>query len=324
MLAALELLDKESDTYALDVVSMIEATLEDPRAILNVFTRRARDAAWQALAAEGVDFEERKERVAEVTYEKPLEELLDAAYERYCQEVPWARDYTLSPKPILRTMIEGASSFKSFISEYKLSRCEGLLLRYLSDAWRVLDKTIPAAAFDERLSDIKAWLGFMVRSIDSSLIDEWQGLETEEVDVAAPSVGVVADVHGLRVQVKNALARRLRALARRDAEALGEMDGEWGFGVRAWSAAVEAYFSEHELVQLDTTALSWSYIAIDDAAEQTAHTWAVTQRVRDEDNACDFLIKATVDLDASQENGEVVFTQLKAGFFEDFDASEGA
>jgi hypothetical protein len=188
----------------------------------------------------------------------------------------------------------------------------------------VLDKTIPAAAFDERLSDIKAWLGFMVRSIDSSLIDEWQGLETEEVDVAAPSVGVVADVHGLRVQVKNALARRLRALARRDAEALGEMDSEWGFGVRAWSAAVEAYFSEHELVQLDTTALSWSYIAIDDAAEQTAHTWAVTQRVRDEDNACDFLIKATVDLDASQENGEVVFTQLKAGFFEDFDASEGA
>ena len=93
LLAALDLLDPESDTYALDVISLVEATLENPAKASRAQERKARDAAMAAMKADGVEYEERLERLAEVTYPKPLEELLDRAFELYCQGVPWARDY---------------------------------------------------------------------------------------------------------------------------------------------------------------------------------------------------------------------------------------
>ena len=45
LLEALEVLDPESDTYALDVISLVEATLDDPRQILRAQQRQARDKA---------------------------------------------------------------------------------------------------------------------------------------------------------------------------------------------------------------------------------------------------------------------------------------
>ena len=93
LLAALELLDPESPEYAFDLVSMVEATLEDPRQVLRAQERKARDAAMAEMKMDGVDYDERLERIADVTYPKPLEDLLDAAFSKYCDAVPWARDY---------------------------------------------------------------------------------------------------------------------------------------------------------------------------------------------------------------------------------------
>ena len=45
--------------------------------MLRAQERKARDAAMAAMKADGVEYEERLERLAEVTYPKPLEELLD-------------------------------------------------------------------------------------------------------------------------------------------------------------------------------------------------------------------------------------------------------
>jgi hypothetical protein len=324
LIASLELLDPESPDYALDVVSLAEATLENPRQILNAQERKARDAAWAALRAEGVDVEERKERVAEVTYEKPLEDLLDAAFEKYCVEVPWARDYTVEPKSVVRDMVETSSSFKSYIGRYGIARQEGLLLRYLSDAFNVLDRTIPPDKRDERLDDIIAWLGYVVRTTDSSLIDAWAGLESaEEDDLAAPGVeAVVADPHGLKVQIKNALVRVMRSLAEQDADALGDATMEGGFGVRAWRDAIDAYYGAHEEVLLDADARSWSYIDVDTSNENVNHTWSVRQRVKDDAGDFDFMLVGTVDLDATQESGEIVWKKFAAGLYEDLEEAD--
>ena len=136
LLAALELLDPEDESYALDVISLAEATLEDPRQVLRAQERAARDKAMAEMKADGVDYDERLERLAEVTYPRPLEDLLEAAFERYCQEVPWARDFELSPKSVVRDMVETASDFKTYVQRYKIARSEGTLLRYLADAYR--------------------------------------------------------------------------------------------------------------------------------------------------------------------------------------------
>ena len=142
LLAALELLDPESDTYTFDLISMVEATLEDPKQVLRAQERAARSRAMAEMKADGIDFEERKERLQDVTYPKPLEDLLDTAFATYCAEVPWANDYELSPKSVLRDMLEGANDFKGYIQKLNIARSEGILLRYLAEAFRSLDRTV--------------------------------------------------------------------------------------------------------------------------------------------------------------------------------------
>ena len=320
LLAALELLDPESPEYAFDLVSMVEATLEDPRQVLRAQERKARDAAMAEMKMDGVDYDERLERIAEVTYPKPLEDLLDAAFGKYCDAVPWARDYCLRPKSVLRDMLESAADFKGYIQKLGIMRYEGILLRYLSEAFRGLDRTIPEDKRTEQLKDIIAWLGLVVRSVDSSLVDEWENAGSV-LDAAPPDAAgaeaVVHDRRGLTVLVRNALFSRVRMAAHRDIAGLGEADGEWGFGERAWAQALDEYYEAHEEILLDVDARSKAYLILNEADEEEAHVWHVRQIFHDEDGDNDFAIAADVDLDATQAGDGVVFKDYRVGFAED-------
>ena len=317
LLAALELLDPESPEYAFDLVSMVEATLEDPRQVLRAQERKARDAAMAEMKMDGVDYDERLERIADVTYPKPLEDLLDAAFSKYCDAVPWARDYCLRPKSVLRDMLESAADFKGYIQKLGIMRYEGILLRYLSEAFRGLDRTIPEDKRTEQLKDIIAWLGLIVRSVDSSLVDEWENAGAV-LDAAPPDAAgveaVVRDRRGLTVLVRNALFSRVRMAAHRDAAGLGEADGDWGFGERAWMQALDEYYETHEEILLDADARSKAYLMFDEADEEELCVWHVRQIFHDEAGDNDFIIVADVDLDATQEGDGVVFANYRVGF----------
>lgn len=321
LLAALELLDPESETYALDVISMAEATLEDPWQILRAQQRVARDRALSEMKAEGVDYDERMERLQEVTYPKPLEDLLEPAFEQYCEKVPWARDFALSPKSVLRDMIETASDFKEYVGRYNVARSEGLFLRYLSEAYRTLDRTIPLDKRDERLRDIVAWLGLVVRTVDSSLVDEWAAAgegSAEGLDAAPPAADeVVRDRRGLTLLVRNALFARVRLAAHETTDELGRLDAEWGWRAPVWQRALERFYDAHEEILLDADARSTVYFSIDEKDEKSAHVWHVHQVFRDSDDERDFGIWGDVNLDATQDEGAVVFTAYRVGFVDD-------
>ena len=318
LLAALELLDPESETYALDVVSMVEATLEDPRQVLRVQEKRAKDKALAEMKADGVEYDERMERLQDVTYPKPLEDVLEPAFEQYCQEVPWANDYHLSPKSVLRDMLECAADFKGYVAGYNMARFEGILLRYLAEAYRALDRTVPLDKRNEQLDDIVSWLGLVVRSVDSSLVDEWASAG-EDLDVAPPKAAdeVVADRRGLTVLVRNALMRRVTLGVQRDTKALGAADGAWGWGEGRWRGAIAAFYEEHEELLLTADTRSAKFFLVDEADEKSEHVWHVHQVFCDSDEDHDFGIWADVDLDATQEEGEVVFKNYRAGSVED-------
>ena len=326
LLAALELLDPQDESYALDVISLMEATLDDPRQILRAQQRQARDKAMFEMKADGVDYEERIERLADITYPKPLEDLIEFAFDKYRRAVPWANDYWPSPKSVLRDMVETASDFKSYVGRYGIARSEGTLLRYLSDAFRALDRTVPDEKCDERLRDIIAWLGLVVRTVDSSLVDEWEraGAVSGGEDAAPPdSDAVVRDRRGLSVLVRNALFRRVSLAARDAAEGpapfdaaaeLGKLDADWGFAQRRWRDALDAFFEEHEGVVIDGDARSMAFLSIDEADEKADHVWHVVQTFKDIEDDRDFAIAADVDLDATQEEGEAVFKNYRVGF----------
>ncbi|HSF97207.1 MAG TPA: DUF3516 domain-containing protein, partial [Ornithinibacter sp.] len=175
-LATLEMLDPEAPGYALDVVSVIEATLDDPRQVLMAQRFEARGEAVGAMKADGMEYEERMDALDDVTWPRPLAEELEGALRVYRQRHPWVDPRDLSPKSVVREMYERAMTFGEFVAHHKLFRAEGVVLRYLTDAYRALRSTVPTSARTEEVDDIVEWLGEVVRHTDSSLLDEWEAL----------------------------------------------------------------------------------------------------------------------------------------------------
>ena len=175
-LGVFDVLDPEAPTYALDIVSVVEATLEDPRPVLGAQEHKARGEAVGEMKAEGIEYDERMELLEEVSWPKPLQELLEHTYEVYRRSHPWVAEDALSPKAVVRDMYERAMTFGEYVAFYGLTRSEGLVLRYLGDAYRALRQTVPERVRTDELEDIIEWLGAVVRQTDSSLLDEWEQL----------------------------------------------------------------------------------------------------------------------------------------------------
>jgi superfamily II RNA helicase len=313
-LAAIELLDRESPTYALDVLSIIEATLDDPRPVLAAQQHKARGEAIAAMKAEGIEYDERMALLEEVTHPRPLADLLDTAYELYRRGHPWVADYEVSPKSVVRDMYERAMTFVEYIGYYGLARSEGLVLRYLSDAYKALRQTVPEDARTEELVDIIEWLGELVRQVDSSLLDEWERLrnpvekEPEKAAVHRPPA-VTDNPRAFRVLVRNALFRRVELAALRRWEELGELDGDSGWDAEAWAAALEPYFAEHEEIGTGPNARGPAFLMIQEGRE----TWTVRQIFDDPAGDHDWGISAEVDLAASDEAGTAVIRITDVG-----------
>jgi len=308
-LAAFELLDPESPSFALDMISIVESTLDDPRAILSQQEFIARGEAVAAMKAEGIEYDERMELLEQITYPKPLEELLSAAFETFSAAQPWIRDFELHPKSVVRDMYERAMSFGEYVAFYKTARSEGVVLRYLSDAYRAASQTIPEHLKTEDLRDLIEWLGELVRQVDSSLLDEWEELiaghpvdhDDEPVVPPAPK-RLTSNVRAFRILVRNELFRRVQLAAREDVESLSALDPD--FGQDGWDAALDAYFAEHDEILTGADARSSALLIIDEGQAQ----WTVRQILDDPAGDHDWGISAVVDLTASDDAGEAVVT----------------
>jgi superfamily II RNA helicase len=304
-LAAFELLDPDSATFALDMISIVESTLDDPRAILSQQEFIARGEAVAAMKAEGIEYDERMELLEQITWPKPLEELLAAAFQTFSAAQPWIRDFELHPKSVVRDMYERAMSFGEYVAFYKTARSEGVVLRYLSDAYRAASQTIPEHLKTEELRDLIEWLGELVRQVDSSLLDEWQELvsgvlvdpDDEPVVPPAPK-RLTSNVRAFRILVRNELFRRVQLAAREDLESLDVLDPAFD----GWSDALDAYFAEHDEILTGADARGSALLLIEQGAKQ----WTVRQILDDPAGDHDWGISATVDLAASDEAGEAV------------------
>lgn len=313
-LAAIELLDIEAPTHALDVISVIEATLDDPRPILSQQQFMARGEAVAAMKAEGIEYDERMELLEEVTHPKPLDELLNGALTMFAQSQPWVRDFELSPKSVVRDIWERAMTFADFVQHYGVARSEGLVLRYLSDAYRAIRQTVPDESKTDELLDVIEWLGETVRQVDSSLLDEWQELmhptTAGDTPVAPPAPAkVTANNRAFTVLVRNEMFRRVQLAALDRHEDLGELDHASGFDATAWGDALDAYYDEHDSIGTDADARSRSMLII----EEHGHEWHVQQVLADPAGDHDWRIWATIDLTESADAGAAVVRVTRVG-----------
>lgn len=314
-LAALELFSPDSPSYALDVVSVIEATLEKPRQVLSGQEKKARGEAVAAMKADGLDYDARMAALEEVTYPQPLAEKLEAAFEQYRSGAPWLADFELQPKSVVRDMYERAMGFSDFVQYYQLARSEGVLLRYLTDAYKALRQTVPQDSLREDLEDLIEWLGELIRQIDSSLLDEWEELSRgelhEETEITPPAPDkLTTNVRAFKVMVRNEMFRRVKLFADEQDQALGELDGHNGFDSDAWAEALDSYFEEHEDIDDGPNGRGSNLFVIN---EKPNRIWKVRQIFADPEENHDWGINATISLDASDEAGYPVVTVTGVG-----------
>lgn len=310
-LAVIGVLDHADPNYPLEVISVIESTLDNPRPVLAQQQFAARGEAIGAMKAEGLDYDERMEALDEVEYPKPLDELLTAMFETFASTQPWIRDVELRPKSVVRDLFEKAMTFTEYVSHYKLTRSEGLLLRYLSDADRAIRQTVPDEAKTDELRDIIEWLRELVRQVDSSLQDEWEQLSNP---AAAPSdeavlpprpPDVTTNRRAFLVLVRNELFRRVQLMALQRDDDLEALDPDAG-----WPDALDAYYADHDEVLTGGNARSASLVHINEAPTDAVGTWSVRQTIDDPAGDHDWGIDAVVDLAASVEAGFAVVTVL--------------
>ena len=292
-LAAFELLDPESPTFALDVISIVEAVLEDPRPLLYAQENQAKAAAVASMKAQGMEYDERMAALEEISWPKPLEELLSPAFSVYARSNPWVGDLELSPKSVIREMIENAMTFTELISRYDVGRSEGVILRYLSDAYRMMRQVIPEEIMTEELESMISWLADLIRSVDSSLLDEWEammnGEELVEAEGVPSAVGAerafgadesgaiafTANRHAFRNAVRRALFTFVELMSRDDVDGLerataqaADADGLFTEAVPwtgdDWDHALERYWAEHDWIDINQSARSQALCALEE------------------------------------------------------------
>ena len=320
-LAFLSLLDPESETYTLDVISTFEAILDDPRQLLQAQQNNERSEEIAALKAEGVDYTERMAIIEDVTYPKPLEEELEEAFSTFCEGNPWAKEFEPSPKSVVRDMIEHAMTFSDLIATYGLARSEGVVLRYLTDAWRTLSHSIPDAYMNDELEDITVWLGEMIRQVDSSLIDEWAHMADEDSPISREALdrelafgvedpnALTANRRAFTIMVRNFFFRLTELFAYEKEDQLATMlDYLDPADSVDWPAAMDDYFDEYDDLDLGADARGPDYFRLGDT---TTRTWRVTQIIKDPEGDNAFQLHGVVDLDASDEAGEVRLQSLE-------------
>jgi hypothetical protein len=321
-LAALDVLDPESETYTLDIVSVMESVLDPPRQILFAQQRAARGVAIGEMKADGIEYDERMLLLDAISWPQPLAEMLEGVYEIYRGTHPWLREDALDPKSIVREMYEQGMGFTDFVGRYELARSEGLVLRYLTDAYRTLRQTVPEAHRTPELDDLVEWLGETVRQTDSSLLDEWEALSDPEHVARALAEGtpppmnrpISAQERPFAIMIRNAMFRRVELVARDDLDGLMAVEraaadrtdppGEVLMTRSAWDAAIEEYYAEHDTVDLGPDARGPQLLAV----QRSGRRWEVRQTIHDPAGDHDWVIEAVVDLDTSDELGELALT----------------
>jgi superfamily II RNA helicase len=309
----LEKVDKESPTHALDVLTLVECILENPEQILMRQKDKLFGEMLAELKAQGVPYEERQEKLEQLEHPKPLAEFVYSTYNEFRRLHPWAGADNVKPKSIARDMVEQFLSFPEYVKEYGLERVEGLLLRYLSDAYKTLVSNVPEEDKTDEIVEIQTFLGAMVKEIDASILDEWEKMRdpdrAREIAARGDRVepagtqDITSDARAFSVLVRNRVFDLVRDLSRGAFEEALERLGE-GAGVTkaALEEGAKAFRAAHGAIRIDTEARSPKHLHVD----KEDYVWRVKQVLLDEEGPTDFFIEGRVDLEASRGEGRAV------------------
>ena len=317
LLEAIPQLDAEAPDHVLNVISLVEAILEDPVAVLRKQVDRAKGELVAELKAEGVDYDERMEQLDKVEHPQPGREFIYATYNEFVLGNPWAKEASVRPKSVAREMFENWQAFEDYVKSYGLERSEAVLLRHLSEVYKVLAQTVPPAMKTEDLEEAEVFLLEILRGVDSSLLDEWERLR--DPDYVPPEQRPMEERRAVPLTRKRPEFTRLlrgavfdfvRELSRGQWEAaLENAGGEWT--VERLAERMGEYAAEHGHLRLDPEARSTKHFHVDEIPARRG--WRVEQVLVDDEELNDWSVIFEVDLDRCDEEIDVVMELVGVG-----------
>ena len=263
LVEASSVLDPDAPDHTLDLLSLVEAILEDPRAILQQKLRVAKRELLAELKSRGVPFEERIKKLDAFTLPKPNTDFIDSTFRIFSDNHPWIGSKSIHPKSIARDMFETYASFHDTVRRFELARMEGLLLRYLGQVHNTLVQTVPTGFRTEGILELIAYLRTMITRVDSSLVEAWESrvqpqspdtAPTESPTKAAPPV---LDERAIHARARAELHQLVRALAAGDYEEAAlcvypEPNDPWN--AERFEAELQPFFDEYERIRFDPSA----------------------------------------------------------------------
>jgi superfamily II RNA helicase len=315
----LALLDPQSESYALDVLSLVEAILENPRPVLLAQLDKLKRETLDALKAQGVEYEQRIEELEKLEWPKPNRDFIYDTFNAFADRHPWVGAENIAPKSVAREMLERFCGFHEYVRDYGLQRSEGVLLRYLSDAYRTLSQSVPARFRTPAVEELALDLGSLVRNVDASLLEEWEALRDgrgagpEAAPARRRQYDLAADPRALTARVRTELHRLLGALARREwDEALAAISQRPDSDLPTWTAErlaseLAPYFAEHGSIVTTPLARSPRNTLIKEAGPRL---WDAEQRIIDPQGDEDYAIHARVDLTLPRPSEEAPLIEL--------------
>lgn len=316
LIDTLALIDPASPTYAADVLTLCESILENPDIILRRQLARVKTEAMTAMKNEGVPFEERVAKLEELEYPKPCRDFIYQTFNAFSDAHPWVGQENIRPKSIAREMFENFRTFTDYIEDYELHRAEGVLLRHLSSAHKVLAQTVPEKFKTEPVQEMEAWLAGVVRGIDSSLLDEWERLRNpdyvpaERADAPLEAPDITRNKREFTALIRNGIFGFLRALSTGDyAAALSHVTS--AVTADALAAKLEPYYDDHERIRLDSEARNGRHTYVEPSEDGAM--WRVSQMLIDPEEHNDWQCEFTVDLAQARENGSPTLVLVAVG-----------
>jgi hypothetical protein len=325
----LALLDPESETHALDLLSLVESILENPELILRKQLDKLKDEKVAEMKAEGKDYDQRMAELEKMEHPKPLRDFTYMTFNAFAERHPWVGEQNIRPKSIAREMFEGFRSFSDYVQEYDLERAEGLLLRHLHSVYKVLTQTVPDTVKSDSVREIELYLQDMLRQVDSSLLDEWERMRDPEyrpwgaagtdARPARPEEppDVTRDAKAFTAAIRTRVFAFLRAWSTgNDEAALAVLESPNDGDGEAWTparlrAAREAHHAEHAGLRLDPEARNLRHTHVQ--ASEDGASWRVQQMLVDVAGLNDWVAELEVDLIASRATDAPVLRLLRLG-----------
>jgi superfamily II RNA helicase len=308
----------ESPDYPFDVLTLCEAIVENPEQILRRQVDRLKTEKLAELKAADVPYEERMAKLDAVEHPKPLRDFLYDTFNAWAAAHPWIGQENVRPKSIAREMYERYLSFSEYVREYGLERSEGLLLRHLSQTWKVLAQTVPDTAKTEPVVEMETYFRELIRGIDSSLLEEWERLrdpsfalaESAEKPQRPETFDVTRDLAAFQRQVRAAILGFLQDAAARDWEAAAERVGDAGAALRIEDAFRE-YFDARGRLRLDPEGRSTKHTHWPENLHATE--WEVAQVLVDAEEQNDWEARFVVSISESRAQARAVvrFVEVK-------------